>query len=260
MEKKTLISVIIPVYNGEKYIAQCLNNILSQTWKNLDIIVVNDGSMDKSGEIAGKYPVKIIRFETNRGPAAARNAGIDAASGKYLHFMDVDDEINPVFYEKMLAAAEETDADIACSSIVNEPKPHRTMLYSEKKVFFETADKLKITNVGKWGFSVRYLFKVEFLKKHRLRFEEGRLIEDLPFSLPAVYFAEKLVIVPDAIYRYILRENSIMTQKEKKHRQKRHVDRRHAMEFRHRFARQHRFQIPGIPTGRFSLFFVKWFT
>jgi glycosyltransferase involved in cell wall biosynthesis len=260
MEKETLISVIIPVYNGEKYIAQCLENMLCQTHKNLEIIVVNDGSTDKSEEIAEKYPVKIVRFETNRGLAAARNAGMDIASGKYLHFMDVDDEINDVFYEKMIAAARETCADMACSGIINEPKPHRTMLYSEQTVVSEMDEKLKITRVGKWGFSVRYLFRVEFLKNHWLHFEEGRLIEDLPFSLPAVFFAEKLVVVPGAIYRYILRENSIMTKKDKNHRKKRHIDRRHAMEFRHHFARQYHFKIPGVPTNRFSLFFVKWFT
>jgi glycosyltransferase involved in cell wall biosynthesis len=226
----------------------------------LEIIVVNDGSTDKSGEIAQQYPVKTVSFETNRGLAAARNAGMAHASGKYLHFMDVDDEINAVFYEKMLAAIQETGADMACSGIINEPKPHRTMLYSEQTVVSGIDEKLQITRVGKWGFSVRYLFRVDFLKKHHLRFEEGRLIEDLPFSLPAVFFAEKLVVVPGAIYKYILRENSIMTKKDKNHRKKRHEDRRHAMEFRHHFARQHRFKIPGVPTHRFSLFFVKWFT
>jgi glycosyltransferase involved in cell wall biosynthesis len=210
--------------------------------------------------IAEKFPVKVIRFEKNRGLAAARNAGIDAANGKYLHFMDVDDEINIEFYEKMLAAAEECDAEIACSEIINEPKPRRTMLYTKKQTVTTVEDKFKITNVGKWGFSVRYLFCVDFLRKHNLRFEEGRFVEDLPFSIPAVYFAKNLVVVPGAQYRYILRENSIMTRKDKIHRRKRHADLLHARKFRHNFARLHNFKIPGIPTGRFALFFVKYFT
>ena len=260
MEDSKLISVIIPVYNGEKYLAQCIEIMLCQTYKNLEIIVIDDGSKDNSAKIAEQYPVQLIRFETNRGLAAARNAGMDAATGKYLHFMDVDDEINTEFYENMMTAAEDTNADVACSGIINEPKPHRTMLYKERKVYSTIDEKLKITNVAKWGFSVRYLFKVTFLKNHNLRFEEGRLIEDLPFSLPAVYFAGKLVVVPGAIYQYILRENSIMTKQDKDHRKKRHADRRHAMEFRHNFARKHQFKIPGVPTGQFSLFFVKWFT
>ncbi|MDR1518116.1 MAG: glycosyltransferase [Dysgonamonadaceae bacterium] len=260
MIKEPVVSVVIPVYNGEQYVKSCLDDMMSQTYKNLDIMVIDDGSTDKSADIAREYPIRLIQHEKNRGLSAARNTGIDATKGEYIHFMDVDDGINPCYYEKMVAAITETDADVACSGIINEPKPHRTMLYDEQKVFSGIDDKLKITNVGKWGFSVRYLFKVEFLKKHHLRFEEGRLIEDLPFSLPAVYFAEKLVVVPGAVYTYILRENSIMTRKDKKHRQKRHTDRRYAMEFRHHFARQHHFKIPGVPTGRFSLFFVKWFT
>ena len=79
--------------------------------------------------------------------------------------MDVDDSINKDYYNKMLEAITEADADIACSGMVNEPKPHRTMLFKKRKILKTTEDKLKITNVGKWGFSVRYLFKTDFLKK-----------------------------------------------------------------------------------------------
>jgi glycosyltransferase involved in cell wall biosynthesis len=255
------ITSIIPVYNGEKYIAECIETMLRQTYENLEIIVVNDGSTDCSGEIAQKYPVKLIHFDKNRGLAAARNAGIDAASGEYIHFMDVDDAINDEFYEKMAIAIEETNADMACGGIINERKPHRNVIFSKKLELITIKDKLKVTNVGRWGYSVRYLFKVDFLKAHNLRFEEGRFIEDLPFSLSAVYFANKLVTVPDAVYTYIFRENSIMTKTDKAHRRKRHEDMRHAKEFRHNFARKHGFRIPGVPTfGILSLLYVKWLT
>jgi glycosyltransferase involved in cell wall biosynthesis len=255
------ISAIIPVYNGEKYIAECIENMLRQTHKDLEVIVVNDGSTDRSGEIAEKYPVKIIRFENNRGLAAARNAGIDAASGKYIHFMDVDDAINNEYYEKMANAVEETNAEIACSGMINEPKPHRTIIFKERTELVSIKEKLKATNVGRWGFSVRYLFNVAFLKAHNLRFEEGRFIEDLPFSLAAVYFANKVATVPHAVYTYILRANSIMTRRDKAHYKKKHEDLRHAKELRHHFARKHGFKIPGVPTmGWLSLFYAKWLT
>jgi len=254
------ISVVIPVYNGEKYVAQCIENILHQTYNNLEIIVINDGSTDDSAKIAEHYPVHLINQE-NRGLSASRNRGIEAATGEYIHFMDVDDYINQEYYSSMAEAITLTGADIACSGMVNEPKPHRTMLFTEQAVFSTIDEKLKITNVGKWGFVWRYLFKIDLLKAHHLRFEEGRLIEDLPFSLPAVYFADKLVVVPNAIYTYTLREDSIMTKKDKAHRKKRHQDLRHTKEFRHYFARKYHFKLPGIPTnGWFSLFYVKWFT
>ncbi len=256
------ISVIIPVYNGEQYVAECLDNMMLQTHKDLEIIVVNDGSTDRSAEIAARYPVKIVDFTKNRGSSAARNAGIDAATGEYLHFMDVDDAVNNEFYERLAAAAIETNADVACSGMVNEPKPHRTMLFDELKVLTTTRDKFKETNVGVWCFSVRYLFRVAFLKAHDLRFEEGRLIEDMPFSISAVFFANKVVLVPGAVYTYILRDNSQMTTSDKVHRRRRHRDHRHAKEWRHKFARRHKFKIPGVPTalGPLSLFYVKWLT
>ena len=256
------ISVIIPVYNGEKYVAQCIENMLCQTYKNLEVIVVNDGSVDNSVRIAEKYPVKIIHFENNRGLSAARNTGIAVATGEYIHFMDVDDTINPEFYEKLATAVQQTDADIACCGFINERKPHRNIIFSELLELSTIEEKLKITNVGKWGYAWRYLFKIDLLKAHNLCFEEGRFIEDLPFSLPAVYFANKVVAVPDAVYTYVFCENSIMTKKDKAHRKKRRNDMRHARELRHHFARKHGFKIPGVPTsmGFLSLFFAKWFT
>ncbi|SDZ79636.1 Glycosyl transferase family 2 [Porphyromonadaceae bacterium KH3R12] len=83
MEKEPLISVIIPVYNGEKYIRPCIENILNQSYKNLEIIVVNDGSSDQSGIIAQEYPIQVIHLGQNRGLSTARNVGIDTAKGLY---------------------------------------------------------------------------------------------------------------------------------------------------------------------------------
>lgn len=260
MMKGPLISIIIPVYNGEIYIKDCIENILNQSYKNLEIVVVDDGSTDNSAKIAAEYPVNMVRFSRNRGLSVARNTGMDIAKGEYIHFMDVDDTINIDFYKELVAAVTETGADTACGGIVNELKPHRTIIFSEKKLIFDVDEKLRITNVGKWGYSVRYLFKKSFLQAHNLRFEEGRFIEDLPFSLAAVYFSKSMVVVPDAVYTYIHRENSIMTNKNRKHRKKRHRDLRYVKEVRHNFARQHNFKIPGVPTGKYALFFVKWFT
>jgi CDP-glycerol glycerophosphotransferase len=237
--------------------------MMRQTHPDLEVIVVNDGSTDRTVEIAERYPsVRIVCFERNLGPSAARNAGIDAATGEYLHFMDVDDAINDEFYERMAAAVLETGADVACAELVNQPKPHRTTRIAEQRVLTSVDDKMRETNVGRWGYSVRYLFRVAFLREHELRFEQGRLIEDMPFSLRAVYFAGAVVMVPGALYTYVLQPGSIMQNRDPEHRRRRHRDLRHAKEVRHNFAREHGFRIPGVPTwaGPLSLFYVKWFT
>ncbi|MDR2621484.1 MAG: glycosyltransferase [Dysgonamonadaceae bacterium] len=254
------ISVVIPCYNGEKYIAQCIENLLCQTHKDLEIIVVNDGSTDKTVEIARNYPITFISQE-KRGVSAARNAGLSAAKGDLLHFMDVDDAINSNFYEEMQKAMMEADADVACCSIINQLKPHRTMLYTEKISCTTANDKFRTTNAGKWGNVVRYVFALDFLKAHSLRFEEHLIAaEDLIFTLQAVFLCRKLVVVPDAVYTYIRRDNSTMTRTDREHLKKRYRDRQYAKDFRHQYARQNGFKIPGVPTGRLSYFYVKWLT
>jgi cellulose synthase/poly-beta-1,6-N-acetylglucosamine synthase-like glycosyltransferase len=257
-----LISVIVPVHNVAPYLERCLDSILAQTYPHLEIIVVDDGSTDDSPDIARRYPVRLISFERNRGLSAARNAGIDAATGEYVHFMDVDDEINDRFYELMAAAVIETGADAACCGMIHEPKPHRTTIFAERRVLTSTDEKFRVTRAGVWSYVWRYLFRAAMLKEHDLRFEEGRLVEDMPFTIPAVYYARSMVLVPDALYTYKSNEGSIMRTRDRAHRRRRHRDMRHAQTVRHNFARKHRFTIPGVPTwaGPLSLLYVKLFT
>ncbi|MDR2684896.1 MAG: glycosyltransferase [Prevotellaceae bacterium] len=250
--KNPKISVIIPCYNGEKYIAQCLENVMCQTYRNLEIIVVNDGSKDNSLEIIQKFKDLIIINQENRGLSAARNTGIDHATGDYIHFFDVDDFINLEFYEKMAEAIALTDAEIACSGMINEPKPRRTRLYPILLVLTNTEDKISTTNVGRHGYVWRYLFKKSFLIKQNLRFETGVLVEDLPFSLQAVYFANKIVTVPDAIYFYKRRENSILTTKNRKGKKKRHEGWLIAKKFRMEFSDKHNFKIQGVNSSKLA--------
>jgi glycosyltransferase involved in cell wall biosynthesis len=258
MENENLISVIVPVYNGEKYVAQCLEMLLCQTYKRLEIIVVNDGSTDRSANVAGQYPVKIIS-QKNKGLSAARNAGLDAASGEYIHFMDVDDLINLDYYRNMIDALLLTGADVACGGMVDEIKPRRTLLYPNRLLLSIIEDKLLTTNVGRRGYVWRYLFKNSFLNEKNLRFEVGVLVEDLPFSLQAVYFANKIVTVPNAIYYYKKRENSIMSTTNSLARKKRHEGWVRVKEFRLQFSEEHNIKIPGVRSGRFSRYIDKWF-
>lgn len=259
MEERDLISVVIPIFNGEQYVKACIENVLSQSYKNLEIIVVDDGSKDATSDLASQYPVKLIRLEQNKGLSFARNTGLDAATGKYIHFMDVDDSINEDYYKLMYAALSETNADVACGGMINEARPQKAQLFPKQVVYSTVKTRLESTYVGKIGYVWRYLFNIDFLKKHQLHFMNGRLMEDLMFSLPALYFAEKLVVVPGAEYRYRHQENSIMTSKDPEHVKKRREDRKHAKKIMHDFAKQHNFKIPGVTSGRLRYVLKKWF-
>ena len=110
------VSVIVPVYNGEKYIDTCMKCLLAQTYSNIEIILVNDGSKDKSGEICDRYArenenVKVVH-KSNGGLSSARNAGIEASTGEFLYFYDVDDEITPELVKDNVELAQKHNADI----------------------------------------------------------------------------------------------------------------------------------------------------
>ncbi|RZJ80483.1 MAG: glycosyltransferase [Flavobacterium sp.] len=257
MDKRPLVSVIVPVYNAELYLAQCIENITSQTYQNIEIIVVNDGSTDNSAEIAAQYQVKLIRQE-NQGVSVARNKGIDLAQGEYLHFMDVDDVINDCFYQKLVSSLLETGVDMACSEMINQRVRKETNFFKKLKVYRAVPQKLKITYVGRIGYVWRYLFKTEFIRNNKLRFEEGRIVEDLMFSLQAVYFSNGLVVVPGATYTYVHRENSQLSIVGDVYQDKRDRDWQHAKALRKVFAEKHGFKIPGVNSGKLAYFWWKF--
>ena len=111
------VSVIVAAYNIEKYIARCLDSILNQTYKNLEIIVVNDGSSDNTGEIIDKYSEKDIRIKVihkeNSGVSSARNKGLDMSTGDYIGFVDGDDTLETDMYELLVSNAIKNNADIS---------------------------------------------------------------------------------------------------------------------------------------------------
>lgn len=249
MSNEPLVSVIIPVYNAQSFLSQCIENILSQTYKNIEIIIVDDGSTDNSAEIAERYQVKLLK-QKNAGVSVARNTGIDAAKGQYLHFMDVDDVINDTFYQRLVAAIIETGVDIACAEMINQRVREESSFFKKTKVYQSVPQKLKATYVGRIGYVWRYLIKTDFLIANKLRFEEGRIVEDLMFSLSAVFFANGLVVVPKAQYTYVHQENSQLTIKGEEHQAKRDRDWQHAKAMRKAFAKKHGFKIPGVDYGK----------
>jgi len=198
------ISIIIPVYNVEQYLAECLDSVLRQTHKNLEIIIVDDGSPDNSCEIYNRYArqdsrIKIIK-QSNGGLSAARNAGLEQASGDYIHFLDSDDHlVESDYYAKLLAAALSVNADIARSGFFYEFYLH-TVGYSSR-ILTHIDEKMDLL---KTRFTAcPFLYKTSFLQKHRLKFDTALYgAEDLLFSVQAAYYARQIILVPETTYYY----------------------------------------------------------
>lgn len=206
-----LISVIVPVYNVEKYLSRCVESILVQTFKNFELILVNDGSKDNCAEIMKKYEMIDARIKTiyqdNQGLSSARNAGIDIAEGEYLTFVDSDDYIYPDYLEKLVDAIERNHADISIcgnvrfSSVVN-PEPTYNF-YGEKiitkiqacKYIYDTA-RGRANYVVAWG----KLYKKELFANER--YPVGKLHEDQFITYKLMYISEKIVEIGACLYGY----------------------------------------------------------
>lgn len=218
-----LISVIVPVYNVEKYIRKSLDSIQNQTYKNLEIILVDDGSTDSSGTICDEYADKDERFKvihkTNGGLSDARNAGVRASTGKFIGFVDSDDYIIPTMYEELKNAMEENSADIAvCNfeTVDEEGKP-----IPEENTCFPVQDKVitgkeAICNLSGprytyWTTAWNRLYRRDVVEQ--VSFPVGKIHED-EFTAHLFYDkCEKVVGVSTTCYKYVVRANSIMTKK-----------------------------------------------
>lgn len=258
------ISVIVPAYRAEQWVVPCLESLARQTHRDLEIILVYDsaGEGDRTAEIAEQYSGVIIIRGNNGGLSVARNVGLGRATGDYVHFLDIDDSVNERFYELLAAAAEAANADAAACEVINEPHPRRNTLIAEARVLGTTAEKMRGTNVGRWGYVWRYIFRRTLLLDHSLQFEPGRVSEDLPFSLAAIYFANHVTMVPGAVYTYRQHPERSSACPDRAWRKRKHRDMRHARVLRHKFARRHGFTMPGVTTrlGFLSLWYEKWLT
>jgi glycosyltransferase involved in cell wall biosynthesis len=213
------LSVILPVYNVEKYIAEALDSVLAQTAiKDMEIILVDDRGSDKSWEIAQKYIsknscIKAVRHEKNMGLSSARNTGLAAATGEFVGFMDTDDYISADYFEKLLAAAKKHCADMVCSSImkVSEDGKPLELMGCGSGAEKDTAGKIRRLHVGSvWD----KIFRRELLIKNNLQFPVGRLYEDNFLLIKALTFAGTVAYVKDAVYFYRQRPNSICSRKD----------------------------------------------
>ncbi|GBU20892.1 glycosyl transferase [Fibrobacteres bacterium R8-0-B4] len=244
------ISVIIPIYNAEEYLQQTLDSVRFQTYKDLEIICVLDCPTDGSAEIVEKAAkedgrIKLVYNQLNMGLPTARNIGVENATGVYMHFLDSDDSISPDFYETMITAAIEADADVAACSVFYEKKPAHSIWFRESEVLSDTTDKIKKTFVTIHGWAVRYLIRKKVWNNHKLSFPDLVPMEDKPLMIRVIYYANKVVICPCAVYFYKYRENSILNLHYDPIREKqRSENRQKARKIFHDFMRAHKIKEP----------------
>jgi glycosyltransferase involved in cell wall biosynthesis len=218
MEKEK-ISVIIPVYNTEKYIEKCVTSVQAQTYENLEILLVDDGSVDGSlarcQAMAQQDSRITVLHRENGGASAARNTGLDAATGDYIAFVDSDDYIAPNTYERLHQALVEADADMSLcdfayvdetgQKILDIP-PMKTAVIGRRQAF-------ELVEFGQEEW--RYISLVNRLYKRRLfdhyRLKEGQMCED-EYSAHSLYGqCETIAVIQDVLYWDVKRDNSVMT-------------------------------------------------
>ena len=217
---KPLISVIVPVYNVEKYLGKCVDSILAQPYENLEIILVEDGTRDGCGAICDAYAAKDPRVRVihkeNGGLSSARNAGMDIARGEYFGFVDSDDWIEPETYETLLNLAEKYDADLVSGSRydVAEPTGERTLgLHHEKEECISAMEMLGRVFVWDGCDSAAW---DKLYRRHLfadIRYPLGMYSEDIAIFYKLMEKANRVALCPKPLYNYLHRENSITTAK-----------------------------------------------
>ncbi len=223
---KTKISVILPVYNSEKYIKQTLLNLIKQTFKEIEIIVVLDKPTDNSSNIVkelSKEDVRIKVFENpkNMGVSYSRNFGIKKAAGEYIHFMDSDDLINIDFYKNLFEAVEKTGADVAVSKVISEEFANVKDWFNDSFILDNNSDKFFYIKADQYSFPVRYLIKKTLWLNNNLSFPENFRYQEEKLVIPKMVLLSNYVItVPNSIYIYKNRAGSLVKLKIDKNKRK----------------------------------------
>lgn len=213
------VSVVIPAYNVEKYLRQCLDSVINQTLKEIEIICINDGSTDGSLEILQEYEKKDSRIrlinKENEGISAARNQGMELAQGEYISFIDSDDWIDENYLEALYTAAKKYDSDIACSSIirVTGKRKRKKIIYKQEEYTTDRDKKNELTNAPISSYVWNKIYRRKPLLSSGVKFPVGRVYEDVIWCIKAIYYLKGVVTVPDAVYYYRKNPTSIMSSK-----------------------------------------------
>ena len=212
-----LVSVIVPVYNVESYVAKCIESIVNQTFKDLDIILIDDGSTDSSGSICDRFAEKDKRIrvihKVNGGVSSARNAGLDIAAGEYIVFVDGDDYINSRMVETLCSVAVENNSDLVMCNYIHVNERGEKVGISELRITEPqtVSSDWMLERISRgWTFGAiiwNKMYKSALFKG--LRYPSLNNGEDEFISHHVMARAEKAVIIPDVLYYYTLRQGSL---------------------------------------------------
>lgn len=218
------ISVIVPVYNVERYLPMCLESIVQQQLADYEVILVDDGSTDGSAaicdEFAEQYPEFRVIHKGNGGVAAARNRGIEEAKGEYILFLDSDDFLVPDTIKPLLELAQDNDLDVLGFSYLTVPEETT----SAPEVSFRTPQKIEILNgydyIARFNYTAQvwwYLVRRELLIKNNLLLPVGHVLEEAAFNMLLFLKAERIAQAPNVAYCYRNRPSSIMHNADEEH-------------------------------------------
>lgn len=219
-----IITVMVPVYNVEKYLDKCITSILNQSYKNIDVLLINDGSTDRSGEICDKYAklderVRVIH-KANEGVSKTRNRGIDCANGKYLVFVDSDDYLEVDYCKKLYEAQQKyEDAFVMCGfKTVFVSGEENFFVFEKAERFSELSTKDIIELIEKWLLNspCNKLYLVNGLKKEKIKMPEDlSLAEDLLFNFEYLdkLVEDKIVVINEGLYNYRLQSGGTLNSK-----------------------------------------------
>lgn len=217
---KDLISVIVPVYNVEKYLPQCIDSILNQTEKNLEIILVDDGSLDNSGKICDEFSKKddriVVIHKKNNGLSSARNAGLEIAKGNYIGFVDSDDWLDKSMYEVLLKLLKENNSDISCCDFFKTANSDDSIPHIDNEIInsYNNIESLNNFYNGLYTQTVvawNKLYKRELFKD--ISYPVGKIHEDEGTTYKLYYKANKITYTNRPLYYYRITPNSITTSK-----------------------------------------------
>lgn len=227
MEKRIAVSVIVPAYNAEKVLGDCLESLLKQNLQEMEIIVVNDGSKDLTGEIAEKFSetdprVRVIDKEQNEGLSAARNSGMELARGEYIGFVDADDWVEEDYFDAMYT--EGAGVDLIVTGYQHDTMDEeRKELYISRKVWMSAGNshtKKKIVSMAAdvdtakmFAYTWNKLYKRTIIEGHNLRFSRQVLIEDFIFNTLYWDKIQSVCITEGSGYHYVKASKEALTQK-----------------------------------------------
>lgn len=209
------VTIIVPVYNAESTIRLCVESILKQTYRELEVLLIDDASVDASRDLCDEYAakdsrVKVFSLPENRGPSAARNLGIQYASGEYLLFSDADDTMEPNSVDVCVTQMQRYSADMLCFGYRTEEQCYRCETLCELTPLEAARSLLGGGKCRIKGYLWNKCFKTAVIKKEQLRFDEtAHLCEDVLFCQQYVRVCKKIVCIPEVLYHYRLSDDSI---------------------------------------------------